>query len=96
MCMHMCMHMCYVGLRMKSRRVQILMEEPHYERIEREAARRGVSVAEVIRDAVDQALPDPSDRRAALWREIQAAPRMPVPDPGDLRRELDELRGARW
>jgi len=72
------------------------MEERRFDRIAEEAARRGVSVAEVIRDAIDQALPDDAGRRAELWREIQAAPRMPVPDPGDLRKELDALRGGRW
>lgn len=81
---------------MKSRRVQILMEEPRYERIAREASRRGVSVAELIRDALDQVLADTGDDRAALWREIQAAPRMAVPDPGALRGELEQLRGGRW
>lgn len=80
---------------MKTRRVQILMEDSRYVRLAREADRRGVSVAEVVREAVDLALPDTGDRRAALWREIQMAPRMPVPDPGALRAELDGIRGGR-
>lgn len=72
------------------------MEEERFARIAEEAERRGVSVAEVIRDAVERVLPDGAGRRGELWRQIQAAPRMRVPDPADLRTELDELRGGRW
>lgn len=40
-----------------SRRVQILLEDEQYRRLEREAERRGGSVASVMRDAVDRLLP---------------------------------------
>ncbi|MGI8573760.1 MAG: ribbon-helix-helix protein, CopG family [Egibacteraceae bacterium] len=41
----------------KSRRVQILVQDEQYARLEHEADRRGGSVASVIRDAVDRMLP---------------------------------------
>lgn len=41
----------------KSRRVQILVEDEQYERLEQEAERRGGSVAAVVREAIDRLLP---------------------------------------
>jgi hypothetical protein len=73
-------------------RFQILLDEPRYQKVVREAARRGVSVATVIRDAIDRLPSDSDERRAAIAAILEAAP-MPVPDdPADLRRELDEAR----
>lgn len=66
-----------------SRRVQILMDDDQYRRVEREAERRGGSVASVLRDAVDRLLPSDSamDRTAA----------------GDLLLEADPIDwGADW
>lgn len=72
------------------RRVQLLLDEPRYRKVAREAQRRRVSVAAVIRDAID-GLPASEDRRREAIAEILSAESMPVPgDPADLRRELDE------
>jgi hypothetical protein len=71
------------------RRVQILLDEPRYRRLTDEARRRGVSVAAVIRDALDR-LPTDADLRRTAIDEILSAEPMPVPDrPSELRRELD-------
>jgi hypothetical protein len=80
-----------------SRRFQILLDEQQYRRISAEAAARGVSVAQVIRDAIDRGIGgSPTDRAAALRRVLAADP-MPVPDdPADLRSELDGIRGERF
>lgn len=82
------MRMCYC-IHMLDHRLQILLDEERYQRVAREARRRGISVAAVIREAIDR-LPEDSDRRRAAIATILAADPMPVPeDPADLRRELD-------
>ncbi len=63
---------------MLERRLQILLDEGRYQRISSLAKARGVSVATVVREAIDHGLP---------------AEPMPVPPPETLRGELDELRG---
>lgn len=74
-------------MRNLERRVHLLLDEPRYRKVAGEARRRRVSVATVIRDAIDQ-LPAGTDiRRRAVEEFLDAAP-MPVPtDPGDLGRE---------
>ncbi|MBA2414740.1 MAG: ribbon-helix-helix protein, CopG family [Geodermatophilaceae bacterium] len=78
---------------MYGRRLQILLDEDRYRRVSALAARRGVSVAAVIREAIDRSVPHGEDeaRGAALALLLSADP-MPVPvDPRDLRVELDDL-----
>lgn len=80
--------MCYC-LSMLAHRLQILLDEERYQKIAGEADRRGVSIAAVIREAIDR-LPPAVDRRRAAIDAILAAELMPVPtDPAELRRELD-------
>jgi hypothetical protein len=76
-------------MRNLERRVQLLLDEPRYRKVTGEARRRHVSVASVIREAIDR-LPAEADRRRAAIAEILAAEPMPLPaDPAQLRRELD-------
>jgi hypothetical protein len=76
-------------MRNLERRVQILLDEPRYRKVSGEARRRRVSVAAVIRDAIDE-LPVSDDLRRRAVAEILAAEPMSLPvDPADLRRELD-------
>jgi len=80
---------------MFERRLQILLDDDRYRRISALAERRGVSVAAVIREAIDRTVPHGADeaRSAALARLLAADP-MPLPDdPRDLRSELDALHG---
>lgn len=80
-----------------SHRLQLLLDEERYQRVAAEARARGVSVARVIRDAIDRSLSPTQDRRAAALRQILGAEPMPVPEhPADLRAELDEIRGERF
>ncbi len=75
------------------RRVQILLDEPRYRRVAGEARRRHVSVATVVRDAIDQMTSGADTRKDAIAR-VLAAEQMAVPaDPADLRRELDAGHG---
>lgn len=79
----------------KSRRLQVLIEEEQWARLEAAAAERRLSVGAVVRDAIDLAVPGGRDaRRAAATAVLDAEP-MPVPDAADLRDELDEVRGRR-
>ena len=74
---------------MLERRVQILLDDGRYERVNREARRRKVSMAAVIRDAIDRLPSDEAGRRAAIEAILAAEP-MEVPAaPADLRREID-------
>lgn len=73
-------------------RVQILLDDARHARIEDEAARRKVSVATVVREAIDRAFPEASGRRRAAGARILAAQPMAVPDPDQLREELGAIR----
>ncbi|MBX3031529.1 MAG: antitoxin [Chloroflexi bacterium] len=75
---------------MYDRRLQLLLDPERYERVAARARRRKVSVATVIREAIDTAIPAAdTDRRGAADRILAASP-IPLPDdPADLRRELD-------
>lgn len=63
-----------------TRRLQILIDEPRYELLERESQRTGRSIAELIRESVDAVYGlDRAGRRDAL-ESILAEEPMPVED----------------
>jgi hypothetical protein len=81
---------------MLTHRLHVLLDEERWQRLEREAARRGVAVAVVVREAIDEALASAgdADRRAAADKILNATP-MDVPaDPTELKRELAETRSS--
>jgi hypothetical protein len=81
---------------MLSRRLQILVDEQQYRRVERAARRRKVSVSTVVRDALERELMAEDDvLRREAGRRILAAPEMEVPDVDELLAELEALRGRR-
>jgi hypothetical protein len=80
---------------MLERRLQILLDEERHERLVAVAQERGVSVATVVREAIDRGLPATEGRRRAAGRRLLDAPDAPVPEPAELRAELDALRGRR-
>jgi len=82
-------------LMLKSRRLQILVDEDQYRRLEAVAAQRKVSVAVVVREALDDKLPSGPDARRRAMEVILSAPPMPVGSPEELRQELEALRGRR-
>ncbi len=82
-------------MRMLEHRLQILLDEERHARITAVARERGVSVATVVREAIDRGVADPSDDRRAAGRRLLDAPDMDVPEVPALRGELDELRGRR-
>jgi hypothetical protein len=76
-------------------RLQILIDDERHQRIVSAARERGVSVATVVREAIDRGMSGPSARRRAAGRRVLEAADMPVPDPEGLRSELEALRGRR-
>lgn len=75
---------------MLQKRLQILLDDTRYRKVAHRAEQKGVSVAAVIREAIDR-LPAPTEDQRKAIAEILAAEPMPVPkDPADLRRELEE------
>lgn len=78
------------------RRLQVLIDGERQDRLLREAERRHVSVATLVREAIDARYPsDAEERRAAIQRILDAEP-MELPDPEELKRELDEIRGRHF
>jgi hypothetical protein len=80
---------------MLEHRLQILLDDERHRRISAIARERGVSVAAVVREAIDRGLSGPQGRRRAAASRILEAPGMEVPGPAGLRDELDALRGRR-
>lgn len=71
------------------RRLQILLDDARYRRVAAAARSRKTSVAQVIRDAIDTALPDDLERKRAAGRAILAADPISVPATVDeLKREI--------
>jgi hypothetical protein len=79
---------------MPNHRVWITLDDERYERVSTAARRRG-SMAAVIREAIDLALPRNQRRRRAAARHILAAEPMTAPAPEKLRAELDKERERR-
>ncbi len=73
-------------------RLQILLDAERHARLVAVAQERGVSVAAVVREAIDRGLPAPDTRRRAAASRLLAAEPMSVPDPAALSIELDDLR----
>jgi predicted DNA-binding protein len=80
---------------MYAHRLQILLDDERHQRIAAAARERGVSVATVVREAIDRGLPSAEHRRSSAARRLLDAPDMSVPDVADLRSELEALRSRR-
>jgi len=78
-------------------RTQVSLTEEQMARLRREARRRGVSLAAVVRDAVDRAVPDEDVARIdRLERALRAAGSV-ASGTGDVAvRHDDVLSGERW
>jgi len=59
------------------------------------ARQRGISVATVVREAIDRGVADPSRQRRSAGQRVLESPDMAVPEPAELRDELEELRSRR-
>jgi len=82
-------------MHMYERRLQILLDDVRYRRVAAAARARKTSVAAVIRDAIDQALPVELETKRQAWRELMEMEPMPVPETvEELKRELDDIRAG--
>ena len=74
---------------MLTHRLQVLLDDERWERLQRESRRRRVAVGELVREAIDRVVPHGAADRAAAFERILSAEPMPVPDdPADLKSEL--------
>jgi Ribbon-helix-helix protein, copG family len=78
---------------MLTRRLQILLDEAQYARLEAYAREQGLSVGAAVRAAIDRTIPSDAARRQAAARAILAAEPMQVGSVEELKRELDEMHG---
>ncbi|MDQ3677272.1 MAG: antitoxin [Actinomycetota bacterium] len=76
-------------------RLEILLDADRHARLVAAAQQRGVSVAAVVREAIDRGLRAPDIRRRAAASPVLAAEPMPFPDSGALAVELADLRTRR-
>jgi len=76
-------------------RLQILLDDERHRRITAAARERGVSVATVVREAIDRGVADSAGRRLSAGRRVLDALDMPVPEPSEVKAELDALRARR-
>lgn len=61
------------------RRLQIQLDEERYQRIAEVAYERGVSMATIVREAIDRGVSTPDSRRRAAARRLLDAPDMSRP-----------------
>jgi len=77
-------------------RLQVLLDEEQYSRLSTQAKLENRSIGSLVRQAVDQIWNTPDEQKVALLEAILAEQPMPVPDPEELSRELDSVRGERF
>lgn len=63
------------------RRMQVLLDHERFERLAREAKRRGQSVGATVRDAIDMLLDDDADKRMSARRDLLRAPTSAAAEP---------------
>ncbi|MFT4135567.1 hypothetical protein [Microbacterium sp.] len=80
---------------MKTERLQVLIDAAQRDRLEQTASARGVSVASLVRTAIDVVYPPLATERMRAAAAILAADEMDTPSVGEIARELDDLRGRR-
>ena len=78
-------------------RTQISLTEDQMRRLRREARRRHVSLASIVREAVDRVVPDEDARRDERVETLLAAAGSVASGTGTVARDHDEvLGGERW
>jgi predicted DNA-binding protein len=77
-----------------TRRLQILLDEERYARLERAAQKSHRSVAAAVREAIDLAYPADLEEKRQASDAILSAPQIEVPDIEELKRELEALRAG--
>jgi hypothetical protein len=80
----------------KSKRAQIPMDPDEYEKLRLMAEKSGMSVAEVVRQAVGDlySMSVEKNRREAALEKLFALPTIKVGDWKDLKKEIADRRGS--
>ena len=78
-----------------SRRLQVLIDEERWARLEDEATQRGASVATLVRDAIDLAFPRGELTAVGAAERFLARPSRDLGDWEAAKREIEEGM-ARW
>lgn len=76
---------------MLEHRLQILIDDERHQKLTAVAKARGVSVATVVREAIDRNVDDASERRRRAGERILAARPMEVGSVEEIRAELDVM-----
>lgn len=74
-----------------TRRLQVLLDEDRYRRLESLARSRRTSVATLVREAVDVAYPKQPTSRLEAGRRLLAAEPIPVADWPELKDEVEAM-----
>lgn len=79
-----------------TRRLQVLVDENRWARLEQQAKRRGTSVATLVREAIDAAFPDGELGAAESAERFLRRPPLDIGDWETAKRELEDslLRGS--
>lgn len=77
-------------------RTQVSLTEEQMRRLRREARRRHVSLAAIVREAVDRAVPDEDAARRVRVEALFGVAGAAASGSGTVAREHDELLADRW
>jgi plasmid stability protein len=78
-----------------TRRTQLLLDDELHSRLRETAARRGVSMGALIREAIEEKLSRVQNVRAEAFAKLLAAEPMPVDDWPAMKRQMLEDRYAK-
>lgn len=76
-------------------RLQVLLDDARYERLEQRARKQGTSIALLVRDAIDATYPAEGPSRAEAAAALLAQPPLDLPEWPVLKAEIEDglLRG---
>jgi predicted DNA-binding ribbon-helix-helix protein len=80
----------HLGMR---HRLNVTVDERLWFQLEQEAARRGVPVAKLVCEALDERFPGHVASRRGALQALLDVELTDVPEPAELRDELDAMRG---
>lgn len=69
-------------------RLQVLLDEERYQRLEQRAAEQGRPVAALVRDAIDLAFPSQATARREAGKGLLGLPPIPVGDWDEMKQEI--------
>jgi hypothetical protein len=73
-----------------TRRLQVLLDEPRWKRLETQAQSRGTSVATLIREAIDQVFPGSEPTAAEAAGRFLARGPLDIGDWADAKTEIEQ------